>query len=285
MTLLLAVLAAVAGTTQDEDIPAEVRVILQRHFGKKVDPEKMEACATTISTAISGARPAKWGQSVLQHLRGAAEFARLRAHQFSLLEELEQNIPPAVQLSIPRLPPALLKEGLHLQLDYLALQVDRVTRTPWTDERRKQSLEQIDQLAAAMKTALFEKLPGKDGAAFVSRTVNNLHQDWKDSLDLPFNRLIDQPLSAAEFKRIVDGIRAAARPFVEVTLTAQDLTDIPRLNELKVNHLTFEVQEAAFKICAACFSEYGSMEDKIKVWDQKAEKAMEGSALSPRLKK
>jgi len=275
MAFLIAALAAAAAAAQEPDVPEEVRTVLQGKFGKYASPEKLQVCATRVSAAIAAARPPQWGRAVLQHLPEAAEYFRMSAFRYSLLEAVAADLPPEFpRAEMPQLPANLLQEGVHLQLEYLAVQVERVARTPWTEERRKQTLEQIDRLAAALKDALVEKLPGRDGETFAAKFVMDLHRAWTGSLDLPFNRFMDQPVSAAEFSKVVDGIRAAVRPYAEVTLTREDLGNKERLNALKVQSLASDAQEAAFKICATCFSEFRAVEDKVSAWSAKAEKAL-----------
>ncbi len=275
MTFLIAALAAAAAATQEPDVPEEVRTILRGKFAKHAAPATLEACATRVSSAIVAARPPRWGRDLLRRLPEAAEFFRMSAFRYSMLEAVAADLPPEFpRAQMPQLPANILQEGVHLQLEYLAVQVERVARTPWTDERRKRTVEQIDRLAAALKAALVEKLPGRDGEAFAAKFVKDLHGAWTGSLDLPFNRFMDQPVSAAEFGKVVDGIRAAVRPYAEVTLTKDDLGNQERLNALKVQQLTFDAREAAFKICAACFSEFRAVEDKVGAWSAKAEKAL-----------
>jgi hypothetical protein len=276
MTFILAFLAA-AATQDPPDIPKEVRRILQEHFGRLADPEKIEACATAVSSTIAGARPSEWGLLVLRDLPQAAEFARLSASQFSMLDGVDLQLPPGTGIELPKLPPGLKKEGLHLQMDYFGLQVDRVARKPWTDERRRQAAEQIDQVMNAMEAVLKEKLAGDAGAALAFQSAEELRKVWKAGLDLPYSRVIDGPVTPAELSRVVDGIRNAARAYKTVTLTAEEAGNKARLAELKVLLLQNDVREAALKICAACFAEYAPMEEKCREWEKRAEKAfMEG---------
>lgn len=260
MSLILAFLAA-AATQDPPDIPKEVRRILQEYFGRLADPERVEACATAVSSTIAGARPPEWSRRILAELSKPADFAVSSArHRFGVFEP-------------SKVPPALQKEGFHLQLDYLALQVDRVARKPWTDERRRQALEQIDQVTHAIEAVLKEKLPGDAGAARAIRTADELRSAWKGSLDLPYNRIVDGPVTAAELSRVVDGIRAAAKAYPTVTLTAEEAGRRERLAELKVLHLENDVREAAYKFCAACFAEYSPMAEKVNQWEQRVKKA------------
>ena len=274
MTTVLAIVAALAVSTQDPDVPADVRSMLQGPFGNHAAPKNIEACAERISAAIAAAKPAPWGRAVLKHLPEAVEYFKVTALRYSLLEPALDQIPREFRNPLPRVPPQLLQEGVHLQLDYLAAQVERVARTPWTDNRKTLVLEQIDRLAAALEAVLRSKLTGASGEAFASRKVEDLRRAWKASLDLPFSRLLDQPVSEAEFSRVVEGIRAAARPYAEVILSKEDLGNPERLAGLKVLSLVSGTREAAFKICAACFSEFKPFEERSRDWEAKAEKAL-----------
>jgi uncharacterized membrane protein len=105
-----------------------------------------------------------------------------------------------------------------------------------------------------------------------------LRASWRSSLDEPFSRFIDTPLTPQQLDSLIAEMRSKVAELPVIHLTPEDAKDPKRLQRLGIAQALFDVQEAAFGACALCFKDLAGPENRVLDWAKKLE-----DSLSPAL--
>lgn len=264
MTLLLALLVSVALQSAD-DLHSQVSGLVDRTFPSS-DAAKRQEWADRVTNSIQGVTDDSIRAAVLRGLPAAFRYHA----SFSLQFSGQGSTVPAS--------PEQLEEGYALQADYLQAQVDRISRTPWTPESRRDIEFQIDTLARSAGGLLKERLQGPVAAKLVDDHFEKLREAWRSSLNDPYSRFIDTPLTPQQLDSLIAEMRSKVAELPVIHLTPEDAKDPKRLQKLGMAQALFDVQETAFGACALCFKDLVGPENRVLDWAKKLE-----DSLSPAL--
>jgi hypothetical protein len=164
MTILLALLVSAAAQS-DEGLRSQVSGLVYRTF-RSPDAAKRQEWADRVTNSIQGVADDSVRAAVVKGLPAAFRYHASFSIQFS---GQGSTVPAS---------PQQLEEGYALQADYLQARVDRISRTPWTPERRSDIEIQIDTLARAAGGLLKERLQGPVAERLVDDHFEKLRASW-----------------------------------------------------------------------------------------------------------
>lgn len=221
-----------------------------------------------LGGALMAARDPRRAEVLLQALPGAVEFHRHCVVARGVEPVDLPGVDPGKGVSVP-LPAVLVQEGLDAHVEFLTGRIERSLARPDPEADRAAIAGQIDRLGDAMAAALQSKLPGEAGARFAKAEVDGIRDVWKMSLDLPLNGFLDIPLTEAQMRAVLEGVRTALDRREPVVLDGKDVADPKRPEAVAAAELRREVTESAFLACTLCYGGLESHERWVRDWDER----------------
>ncbi|MBI3856953.1 MAG: hypothetical protein HY293_14795 [Planctomycetes bacterium] len=241
-----------AGAAQDPKLTRQIEGILDQHYGS-FPKERRPEFARRIASAIGQAPPERVPKLIeaLPQLSGYSEsvlsFYGRQADGSKALEEL-------------------LAGGHGIFADQMEVIVNRAARREESDAQRSAVEAQIGRIFASGREFLKDRLAGEAAARFIDGEMLGLEKGWKETLDRPFNAVMDAPLTPSNLDRVIHEMRIAAQSFDRVVIEEKDFGDPKRLAALGVPQLVAKVREAAYLATRLCFPDRALSVQRERLW-------------------